>query len=506
MKNRLCVFILGMHRSGTSALSGVLQLAGLDLGKKIMRPLEDNPKGFFENEIITLLNEKILDDLYAKWNDTLFIPENWWENEIFDKYKSQISNIIISEFESDKDILIKDPRISILLPLYLEVLQKQNIKPVFLISIRNPMEIVSSLLKRNNLSPEKTLLLCMDYLLKSEYYSRLYPRLFLYYPDFLKNPLQILNVSQKKLNLQLQLNDKNVEMIQVFLDKELRHHNSDDHFPDPEAMPGLKELFDIMSQASLRDLTDPEAEAIDKIRKRFNKQFHFYTGLPFNFNAQLLIIDEPGKKVTFNFDVKYGNNKLNADISGLSNISRLDFKPSNSRVGIEISKAEFTAEDGARLELTEMKTNAEYESDDGVLIFDTEMPQINFGFSSPSPIKNISLEINYFSFGHTTYRVGSAYHKDLIDPIFSLINEKNGNDLSTSSKITVIEKDIKRKINELNDLKSKTEKLLNENKQKEITIDSLQGKIDTIHKSWTWRMGKFLLFPFKFLHRIFIKR
>ena len=55
MKN--CLVVLGMHRSGTSAFTGILEILGLNLGTKMLETQEDNPKGFFENKYVVLAND-----------------------------------------------------------------------------------------------------------------------------------------------------------------------------------------------------------------------------------------------------------------------------------------------------------------------------------------------------------------------------------------------------------------------------------------------------------------
>ena len=42
------VFVLGMHRSGTSLLSGVLQHLGLALPGEVINADQHNPEGYFE--------------------------------------------------------------------------------------------------------------------------------------------------------------------------------------------------------------------------------------------------------------------------------------------------------------------------------------------------------------------------------------------------------------------------------------------------------------------------
>jgi hypothetical protein len=50
------VLILGMHRSGTYALSRALNLSGLRLPKDLLEPNQDNPMGFWELKNIVKTN------------------------------------------------------------------------------------------------------------------------------------------------------------------------------------------------------------------------------------------------------------------------------------------------------------------------------------------------------------------------------------------------------------------------------------------------------------------
>src|SRR5580692_6046455 len=63
------VIILGMHRSGTSALGGALEPLGLTVGKSVMPPKAENPKGFYENGSLTELHERFLASIGSDWRD-----------------------------------------------------------------------------------------------------------------------------------------------------------------------------------------------------------------------------------------------------------------------------------------------------------------------------------------------------------------------------------------------------------------------------------------------------
>ena len=54
------LIITGMHSSGTSLISGLLQSAGLDVGKNLVPANYANPKGHFENIDFVNFHESVL--------------------------------------------------------------------------------------------------------------------------------------------------------------------------------------------------------------------------------------------------------------------------------------------------------------------------------------------------------------------------------------------------------------------------------------------------------------
>jgi len=66
MNEQISIIVLGMHRSGTSALTGCLNILGVNLGERLERLMsahEDNPKGYWENEKVISINEAI----FLRW-------------------------------------------------------------------------------------------------------------------------------------------------------------------------------------------------------------------------------------------------------------------------------------------------------------------------------------------------------------------------------------------------------------------------------------------------------
>ena len=179
LNNKTCILITGMHRSGTSLLGNLFYKMGLPIGNDIMRPSFDNPFGFFENNKVVNLNDVILKELNASWDQPFFQSSDLSDEIIKETFSSSIQQIIKNEFKDNDLFFIKDPRISILMPLWIEALNKNGIKVAVIICNRNPHHVSKSLKFRNGFEDKKSHLLYSIYSLEAEKYTRNENRLIL---------------------------------------------------------------------------------------------------------------------------------------------------------------------------------------------------------------------------------------------------------------------------------------------------------------------------------------
>jgi hypothetical protein len=131
------VIILGMHRSGTSCLTGSLQLAGLDLGDYS----EWNPhnlKGNRENAEVMALNESVLVANGGKWA----VPPKkvHWQPE----HKLEARRIL-AKYAGTPAWGFKDPRTLLTLEGWLAL----GIEPDYIGIFRHPMAVAASLMQRS---------------------------------------------------------------------------------------------------------------------------------------------------------------------------------------------------------------------------------------------------------------------------------------------------------------------------------------------------------------------
>jgi hypothetical protein len=158
------IFIVGMHRSGTSAVTRLINLLGADLGHHLIEPMEGvNRDGFWENKKIIEFNEDLLNELGVSWYSLNHISfDNLAESRIA-ALKEQACTILTQEFSAANIPVIKDPRICRLLPFWLDVAHSLEYNPIIIQIIRDPIEVAQSLETRDGFSISYWLILWLLY-------------------------------------------------------------------------------------------------------------------------------------------------------------------------------------------------------------------------------------------------------------------------------------------------------------------------------------------------------
>lgn len=131
------VIVLGMHRSGTSCLTGSLQLAGLDLGEfSAWNP--HNLKGNRENAEVMTLNESILAANGGSWDAPPHTVR--WQPE-----HQHEARRILARYAAAPAWGFKDPRTLLTLDGWLAL----GIEPDYIGIFRHPMAVAASLMQRS---------------------------------------------------------------------------------------------------------------------------------------------------------------------------------------------------------------------------------------------------------------------------------------------------------------------------------------------------------------------
>ena len=269
---KICLLVLGMHRSGTSALTGVLNILGANLGENLLVGGADNIKGYFENTDFLEINEEILRIFKMEWDSLLHLPKGWEKNEKVHSLKEEIKKKIKKTFDNGYLFLIKDPRMLTLFPVWEDVLNsfKFQIKIIFV--IRYPMEVALSLQKRDGMSLEKGLILFSQQILTAEAVSRDYERVVVPFDDLLNDTLNTLAKIKEQLKIKFpyDLKDKQEE-IYAFLNKDLKHHNVKN-----KPLKHLQiafDIYDIFETLKFKKIAKKDCEKIDNYNALYNEKY-----------------------------------------------------------------------------------------------------------------------------------------------------------------------------------------------------------------------------------------
>lgn len=203
------IVILGMHRSGTSMVAGILQQLGANIGNELMEASIYNPFGHFENKQFVDINNKILAISGGDWLSPP-PPENILQQN------THFSNEIVDLINRNKSDFWgwKDPRTTLTIDLFLPYLEN----PYFIVCYRNDIDIATSLHERDGLEIEKSLKLIELYNKRIDSFFKKHSslkKLDLFYENIIKNP----RVEIEKIIrfLEIKQDDKKIRLIINFI-------------------------------------------------------------------------------------------------------------------------------------------------------------------------------------------------------------------------------------------------------------------------------------------------
>lgn len=145
---KTAILVLGVHRSGTSALTKLINLMGAALPKTLYAPNKDNPLGYWESEVLMKVNDRVLGRAGGRWDAMRPIGRGWFRDVGIDDLREELRRAIESEFEGGGLVVIKDPRICQLVPFYEGVLFSMGYETKAVIPTRHPAEVIESLVRR----------------------------------------------------------------------------------------------------------------------------------------------------------------------------------------------------------------------------------------------------------------------------------------------------------------------------------------------------------------------
>ncbi|BBU20413.1 sulfotransferase family protein [Mycobacterium xenopi] len=198
------LFVLGMARSGTSAMTRVLALSGAALPPGMIGAAKANPRGFWEPRQASYLNDKILRRHHSRSADpTLRLHEKAAE-------KRDISEIhaYLAALQQADLYVIKDLQITPIAGMWFEAARMTGYNPAAVIAVRHPDEVMKSVTAMMPIvKPELAAALWLKNSLLAERYTRGLPRVFMEYGNLLHDWRREVARISKALNIDLNPNE-----------------------------------------------------------------------------------------------------------------------------------------------------------------------------------------------------------------------------------------------------------------------------------------------------------
>ncbi len=239
---RPALFVLGMHRSGTSAITGALRHSGVWVGEEteLTDANVENPLGFWERRDMRDLCDQMLHSAGADWWKVASFDPNAIPRVTLAEQRRKFEKIV-SAVDKFQAWVIKEPRLCLLLPIL-----RHYVTNLVCIHIhRNPVEVARSLQARNGFSISAGLALWEVYNLHALRASEGLPRISLSYESLMLHPLETLNALVKELD---GLGGEHPikpdgGLIERFIDLNLYHQRVTDEETEDYLLPSQRALW-----------------------------------------------------------------------------------------------------------------------------------------------------------------------------------------------------------------------------------------------------------------------
>ena len=183
------LLVVGMHRSGTSAVANILVEMGAYFGDPeiAIAPNDENPKGFWERTDFRRQTDRALHAVGAEWHRvTNWDLKSLQAHEIAAELQKAFEIELLAELERHRPWVLKDPRLCLLLPLWRPSFEA----PVAVLIYRHPFEVALSLQTRNGFPLAFGVALWEYYLVHSLASTADMPRVVIAHGGLLSNPVE----------------------------------------------------------------------------------------------------------------------------------------------------------------------------------------------------------------------------------------------------------------------------------------------------------------------------
>ena len=271
---RTALVILGMHRSGTSSLAGLLSRLGCSLGDDLLEANEWNPLGYGEHREVVERHDALLRGAGLTW-DSARAPDVG--AAALREAEADFVALLERDFSDTPLFALKDPRMCRLLPLWSAVFAAAGVDARYVIMLRHPLEIAASLARRDGFELSRSLLLWGTHVIAAERETRGARRAFVDYAGLMRDWRGVATRLGEDLGITWPIElDAAAKDVESYLTGDLRHHTAP-AWPadDAQRFPWAVALHDALQQLAGDDRTEARA-AVDAVTREWSAAAALY--------------------------------------------------------------------------------------------------------------------------------------------------------------------------------------------------------------------------------------
>ena len=247
----------------------MFDLLGAQSAATQIAPLAQNPKGFFESRPVARANDRLLEQAGQVWHHPRMISPDWLAGEEAIAFGEGGYELLNDEFGGRDQIILKDPRIARLFPVWAPILVAAEYEVCVVCTFRHPREVSFSLRDRNKFPPSHGYVLWAVDLLQAEIGSRGFNRDFSSFDQLLDDPVKLMTRLGQELGISFEKRPRDLKrQFTEFLDTSLRHHQA----TNVPMRPLFTELVSIFSRWAAWGENGADHARLDYLREEIASQ------------------------------------------------------------------------------------------------------------------------------------------------------------------------------------------------------------------------------------------
>jgi hypothetical protein len=239
------VYVLGMHRSGTSAATRLVSFLGLATphGADLLPPSSKNPKGYWESLSLVEMNMRILEAIGSDFSCPARMTPGWESDDRLADLRHEAPRVFREAYPRSPWVW-KDPRTCLTFAFWRRVL---DVNSVVVLVNRNPLEIVASSTRTRGVEQRVHMLATWErYLREALRQIKGLPVLVVDYAEILPFPLEFCDRARQFLTASgVPAVSPNEYEVSAFVDSTLRHaeFNRSDFLDAGDVSDAQRHLF-----------------------------------------------------------------------------------------------------------------------------------------------------------------------------------------------------------------------------------------------------------------------